>query len=399
MYVRHVYKAKLVGWPVPINNGTWRVVVEAPDGRRSSHHVAHEDVRRLTSNDPGGKAKKRSKRSGGKHAAAHVKRARMTFTIVHPKTGLKKIYRGLKNKDLMHRQAVRWAKRYRKTVKLEVLSSNVGGPKKFYVTSKGAWISVSGHKTGSFDSVKLSIPEQKAIILADDHLVTPKNFKKMSLPMARRLIDGLVKKNIVRKKPVSHGTFEMTPLGMRVEWLLVRGTTSSSSKKLSRRERVKAATNALLSSQRTAQDPSRDPWKNFLKGGLSAGKRPSDFDARALRQGMRVEAEHTSSVRAQRKIAMDHLTEDKRYYTKLARMEGHGKGRKLSRKRVRRDAQREGFYIEHNSYGSDYPYEVMHGHMLVGSFKTKTEALRTLFKTRAKLARVKAHIQRRRGGR
>jgi hypothetical protein len=45
--------------------------------------------------------------------------------------------------------------------------------------------------------------------------------------------------------------------------------------------------------------------------GLSRGKSAKDFCPKALRQGTKVEMEHT----------MDHLTEDPRYYDKLARME------------------------------------------------------------------------------
>jgi hypothetical protein len=53
------------------------------------------------------------------------------------------------------------------------------------------------------------------------------------------------------------------------------------------------------------------------------GKSVSDFAPRSLAQGTRVELEHTRSRAVARQIAMDHLTEDPRYYVKLARMEGH----------------------------------------------------------------------------
>lgn len=36
--------------------------------------------------------------------------------------------------------------------------------------------------------------------------------------------------------------------------------------------------------------------------------------------GIRVELEHTRSRRVAREIACDHLTEDRRYYTKLRRI-------------------------------------------------------------------------------
>ena len=55
--------------------------------------------------------------------------------------------------------------------------------------------------------------------------------------------------------------------------------------------------------------------------GLSRGKPRSAFDARALALGTKVEMEHTDNRAIAERIAMDHLTEDPRYYVKLARME------------------------------------------------------------------------------
>jgi hypothetical protein len=58
-----------------------------------------------------------------------------------------------------------------------------------------------------------------------------------------------------------------------------------------------------------------------LPGGLADGKSPGDFDPKALAQGQAVEREHTDDPAKAREIAMDHLTEDPRYYSKLAIME------------------------------------------------------------------------------
>jgi uncharacterized protein DUF5661 len=55
--------------------------------------------------------------------------------------------------------------------------------------------------------------------------------------------------------------------------------------------------------------------------GLSKGKRARDFDREALREGTGVELEHTKNRRLAERIAMDHLTEDARYYRKLRRVE------------------------------------------------------------------------------
>lgn len=62
-------------------------------------------------------------------------------------------------------------------------------------------------------------------------------------------------------------------------------------------------------------------WEDRLPGGLSDGKTPKDFDAKALRQGQRAESEHTSSKHLATEIAMDHLVEDPKYYPKLEKLE------------------------------------------------------------------------------
>lgn len=58
-----------------------------------------------------------------------------------------------------------------------------------------------------------------------------------------------------------------------------------------------------------------------IPGGLAEGKKPADFPAEALAAGTKVEMEHTKDPRVAEEIAMDHLTEDSSYYTKLAWME------------------------------------------------------------------------------
>lgn len=57
-----------------------------------------------------------------------------------------------------------------------------------------------------------------------------------------------------------------------------------------------------------------------IRGGRARGRSPLDFNARQLRAGIRVEREHTTSNRVACEIAMDHLAEDGRYYTKLRRI-------------------------------------------------------------------------------
>ena len=60
--------------------------------------------------------------------------------------------------------------------------------------------------------------------------------------------------------------------------------------------------------------------KDRVAGGLADKSSPSDFDQDQLRMGIDVEMEHTKSRSVAREIAMDHLKEDPRYYTKLKKI-------------------------------------------------------------------------------
>lgn len=61
--------------------------------------------------------------------------------------------------------------------------------------------------------------------------------------------------------------------------------------------------------------------KDKIPGGLADKKSPKDFDKEALKEGVKVEMEHTSDPKIAIEIAMDHLTEDKEYYKKLKTIE------------------------------------------------------------------------------
>jgi hypothetical protein len=66
---------------------------------------------------------------------------------------------------------------------------------------------------------------------------------------------------------------------------------------------------------------------DVIPGGLADNVPKSKFDQAALREGMRVEREHTSSAKIASEIARDHLTEDPQYYQKLKKVEkGDGEG-------------------------------------------------------------------------
>jgi hypothetical protein len=67
--------------------------------------------------------------------------------------------------------------------------------------------------------------------------------------------------------------------------------------------------------------PKLASWKDTLPGGLADKKKPGDFDLKSIRQGRKVESEHTGDKHTQTEISMDHLTEDPHYYEKLKKME------------------------------------------------------------------------------
>ncbi|HEY9816538.1 MAG TPA: DUF5661 family protein, partial [Candidatus Obscuribacterales bacterium] len=62
---------------------------------------------------------------------------------------------------------------------------------------------------------------------------------------------------------------------------------------------------------------------DHIPGGLGDLKVPSDFDPKQLAKGVKVEMEHTSDPDIAREIAIDHLTEDPKYYDKLEKIEKH----------------------------------------------------------------------------
>lgn len=61
--------------------------------------------------------------------------------------------------------------------------------------------------------------------------------------------------------------------------------------------------------------------KEEIPGGLAKGKSPKDFNPESLKKGIEVELEHASDRKIAEEIAMDHLTEDPRYYEKLKKIE------------------------------------------------------------------------------
>ena len=56
-----------------------------------------------------------------------------------------------------------------------------------------------------------------------------------------------------------------------------------------------------------------------IKGGIGDKRPDSDFDAKQLKSGIKVEMEHTKDPDIAKEIAKDHLSEDPNYYNKLKR--------------------------------------------------------------------------------
>ena len=61
--------------------------------------------------------------------------------------------------------------------------------------------------------------------------------------------------------------------------------------------------------------------KDLLPGGKADSSKPDDFDPESLKEGAAHEKEHTNNEDIAREIAMDHLKEDPKYYTKIKLIE------------------------------------------------------------------------------
>jgi len=69
------------------------------------------------------------------------------------------------------------------------------------------------------------------------------------------------------------------------------------------------------------QDPLSKKYKDKIPGGKADRFTPKDFDLDQLKKGIKVEMEHTDDPGLALEIAMDHLTENDKYYDYLEKME------------------------------------------------------------------------------
>ena len=118
-----------------------------------------------------------------------------------------------------------------------------------------------------------------------------------------------------------------------------------------------------------------------LPGGLADEKTPEDFDAKQLAKGLKVEMEHTDDRAVAREVAMDHLTEDSKYYDKLETIEKHG-ARYKSKKTVKKQD------------GGDMTVYEYSDRQVADRNRKKAERLETLRKSMAKLqTKVRKDVQ------
>lgn len=64
-------------------------------------------------------------------------------------------------------------------------------------------------------------------------------------------------------------------------------------------------------------------WQDKLPGGIADQATPADFDPESLQEGLLIELEHTNNRQLAMEIAMDHLSEDPNYYSKLKAVESY----------------------------------------------------------------------------
>lgn len=66
-----------------------------------------------------------------------------------------------------------------------------------------------------------------------------------------------------------------------------------------------------------------------MPGGLADNAKPEDFEPAQLHKGIRTEMEHTGDPELAQEIAMDHLTEDPKYYDRLELIEARVAGEEM----------------------------------------------------------------------
>lgn len=134
--------------------------------------------------------------------------------------------------------------------------------------------------------------------------------KNKGMPESEAFAIATQQSHALGKSPKSYGTVRG-----REEAKAKYKTPADDQKTAMSLEAVRALKRELL--QRLA-------WHDELPGGLADKDMPGEFPQVTLREGQKIESEHTKNKHLQREIAMDHLKEDPKYYGKLKKMEKAG---------------------------------------------------------------------------
>jgi Protein of unknown function (DUF5661) len=155
-------------------------------------------------------------------------------------------------------------------------------------------------------------------------------------------------------------------------------TASQKERSTARRKSPKkpSAPKKRTSAPRKTKTPSRPRLKrasgDVLKGGYADKGAPIGVDAGEIAAGIEVEMEHTSDPKIAREIAYDHLTEDPKYYTKLATIEDESRANfERALQRFLHDAQ--------NQAKGTYDIGIERGRRYVRVFKTDKQGGRSAY--------------------
>lgn len=77
----------------------------------------------------------------------------------------------------------------------------------------------------------------------------------------------------------------------------------------------------LIEAIETAYNDVFETYEDEIEGGLADDKKPEEFDIKQILKGIEIEYEHSKDPKIALEIAMDHLTENPKYYDYLEEME------------------------------------------------------------------------------
>jgi len=93
----------------------------------------------------------------------------------------------------------------------------------------------------------------------------------------------------------------------------------------------------------------------IIPGGLGADLKPDDVNQKQLEMGIKVELEHTGNKDMAQEIALDHLSEDPKYYTNLKKVHQDARDRHLGPRGKTQNPELPDFWRRNFDYGES-PY-------------------------------------------